>query len=177
MKSVVWQTIKGYEDYQVSNAGMVKRVASVVGSQGMKVLKPSKRSGYFYVVLFRNGKRKNKTIHRLVLEAFHPIKNIDIYVAHHKDGNKLNNTLENLGWRDKFFHNGMHHSGIFCRGGNPNSKLIESCVIKIKKLLNKQSLTQQQIANIFNVNQRTISAIKCGVRWNETERDVHHGSA
>ena len=52
---------------------------------------------YRYINFRWNGKRKNKSVHRLVAEAFLPNPENLPYV-HHKDGNRLNNNLENLEW-------------------------------------------------------------------------------
>ncbi len=48
-------------------------------------------------MLFKDKKQKSKKIHRLVAETF--IKNIkNDVVVNHKDGNKLNNCVDNLEW-------------------------------------------------------------------------------
>jgi len=52
---------------------------------------------YRYINFRWNGKQKNKSVHRLVAEAFLPNPENLPYV-HHKDGNRLNNNLENLEW-------------------------------------------------------------------------------
>lgn len=64
----IWKNIKGYEDiYQVSNLGRVKRVETD------RVLQPYRnKGGYLLVYLYKNGKRKNHRIHRLVAQAFIP---------------------------------------------------------------------------------------------------------
>ena len=55
-----------------------------------RILKQSKDAGgYFIVGLTKNGKTKNKLVHRLVAEAFMPVIN-------HIDGNKENNNINNL---------------------------------------------------------------------------------
>ena len=84
-----WKKIDDFE-YEVSNYGNVRRI-------GKKMLKPGLKRGYYYVKLRKNGKAKNKTIHRLVAETFIP--NVENKTcADHKDGNKLNNNVHNLRW-------------------------------------------------------------------------------
>lgn len=92
----MWKDIKDYEGiYQVSDQGEVRRKFK----KGYRQLKPSSSqpSGYLSVCLHKDGKKKTKTIHRLVAETFleQPSKE---YEVNHKDGNKLNNNLSNLEW-------------------------------------------------------------------------------
>jgi len=55
------------------------------------------KSGYKYVSIWIDAKFKNVTIHRLVAKAF--ISNpLNKPVVNHKDGNKLNNNINNLEW-------------------------------------------------------------------------------
>lgn len=102
-----WKDIKGYEGYyQISNMGNIRSVDKYVvnnknGSLAFKKgkpLKPQKQnSGYLYISLSREDKRKNFLIHRLVAEAFIP--NPDkLEQVNHKDENKHNNNIENLEW-------------------------------------------------------------------------------
>lgn len=55
------------------------------------------RNGYRWFDLRFNGKKCSKSQHRLVAEYFIPNPNNLEYV-HHKDGNRLNNAIENLEW-------------------------------------------------------------------------------
>ena len=86
--------IKDYEGrYAVTEDGQV-------WSYKRKIfLKPSKNnSGYLIVCLYKNGKRKNPLVHRLVLETYYPIENMEKLEVNHLDENKENNCLSNLSW-------------------------------------------------------------------------------
>jgi len=60
-----------------------------------RVMKPSmQNAGYHFLSVSVNKVRKQCLVHRLVAEAFHgECKGLEV---NHKDGNKLNNTPENL---------------------------------------------------------------------------------
>lgn len=90
----IWKGIKGCEDlYQVSNTGKVKSLKYNHTSQE-KILKPQKQTnGYFTVNLFGRA----TSIHRLVAQAFVPNAE-NKPVINHKDGNKENNSADNLEW-------------------------------------------------------------------------------
>lgn len=54
-------------------------------------------NGYRFASLVVNKKKKNYLVHRLVATAFLPNPD-NLPIVNHKDGNKLNNRLENLEW-------------------------------------------------------------------------------
>lgn len=99
-----WKDIKGYEGkYQVSNTGLIKSLPKLKGKgRGYLtkeiILSPKKdRYGYLVVCLRKDNKNHHFTVHRLVASAFVPnLHNKPI--INHKDGNKLNNNVENLEW-------------------------------------------------------------------------------
>ena len=62
-----------------------------------KFLKGTILHTYRYINFRWNGKQKNKSIHRLVAEAFLPNPD-NLPCVHHIDGNRLNNRLDNLKW-------------------------------------------------------------------------------
>lgn len=97
----LWKDIEGFEGYyQISNKGNVRSVNRFDGvhdRQGSLIRQNLKHNGYLQVGLRKHGKRKWFGVHRLV--AIHFIENPDNKPqVNHIDGNKLNNTVENLEW-------------------------------------------------------------------------------
>lgn len=54
-------------------------------------------TGYLDYIITVDGKQYSKRAHRLVAEAFIPNPN-NFPIVNHKDGNKLNNSVDNLEW-------------------------------------------------------------------------------
>lgn len=87
----IWKDTN-YLNYQISSLGRLKN------SKTNRILLGSKNNkGYWRYDLCVDGKRIVKNAHRLVAEAFLPKEDGKIYV-NHIDGNKLNNSVENLEW-------------------------------------------------------------------------------
>lgn len=95
----MWKDVKGFEGlYQVSGSGEVKSLPrNGTKKGGKKICQHIHKTGYMYCTLCKHGKLYNKQVHRLVAEAFIP--NLDDKpVVNHKDGDKVNNSLDNLEW-------------------------------------------------------------------------------
>lgn len=86
------EQIKGFEDYGITSCG---RVWSFMKN---KFLTPFKdRDGYLRVNLYKNNKLYQKSIHRLVAEAYIP--NTDnLETVDHIDSDKEHNYIRNLQW-------------------------------------------------------------------------------
>ena len=93
----IWKDIVGYEGlYQVSNLGRVKSYKRM-GTNGGILKKSFFKQGYEKTILAKNNKLKTFKTHRLVAIAFIPNQN-NFPQVNHKDGNKLNNCVDNLEW-------------------------------------------------------------------------------
>lgn len=111
-----WRDVIGFEGfYQVSNYGGIRSVNhfsrnNTNGGKRMvpgKVIKPYRAgAGYAYVTLSKNEKRHKVAVHRIVAETFIP-NDDNLDEVNHIDGDKANNSVENLEWvshKDNIIH-------------------------------------------------------------------------
>lgn len=127
------------------------------------------KDGYEKVqMMSTDGKRHRYSVHRLVLENFNPIENMNEFQVNHIDGNKRNNNLSNLEWvtcSENQIH--AHKIGLKNQSGEHNnaSKLTEEQVKEIINMLLEHKYTYGQIAEKFGVSDETIGSIKRKERW------------
>lgn len=171
----IWKVVIGYEGfYEVSSIGKIRSkdryVNATNGSTQLKkgiILKsPIDKYGYHKIKLSKYGKVKDFTVHRLVALNF--VKNIfNKPQVNHKDGNKLNNKVDNLEWMtisEQSIH--AYKYNLKSKTGIKNSmvKLTEEEVKKIKEMLDMGSRVGE-ISKEFNVTSSCISSIKSGRIW------------
>lgn len=189
-KEEVWVDVKDYEGvYQISNFGSVRSLDRVVerfvnGNLGFLNLKGSiKKSfpdskGYLSVQL-NNKTSKTYLVHRLVADHFLP-KPSDALVedsksvkcgkvlVNHRDGNKLNASVDNLEWCNHAYNNLKSLESYDVKQGEDAiaAKLKREDVEVIVDLSKTGKFSQQSLADKFNVAQITISNILTGKSWN-----------
>ncbi len=165
----IWMPVNGFEGrFEVSNHGRVKsyQTRTIV----VKILKPHTDSlGYKVTSLRDKPKHRKVRIHVLVAETFLNKPDIKNICVNHKDGNKLNNHVDNLEWITKK-ENCQHARdiGLVDTKGSkhPMSKLTEDDVRFIKEYnKNMKGISPQILAFWHNVNPRTIRDILNGVTW------------
>jgi hypothetical protein len=95
------------------NGRTVHRDGTVIGVRGKPLAFSVSKDGYLRVKIVRN---KSIKLHRLLALCFIPNPD-NLETVNHKDGNKLNNALDNLEWMsrvDNLYHamdNGTHAWG------------------------------------------------------------------
>ena len=94
--------IQDFPNYRISEDGVIESCYKFKTSIPCDVWREVKQiydksCGYMIVTLCHEGVRKNKRVHRLLTEAFIPNPSNKAHV-NHIDGNKLNNSLDNLEW-------------------------------------------------------------------------------
>ena len=130
-------------------------------------LKPSiDKFGYVKYSLCGVDKKKyNRFAHRLVLTAYHYVEGCERLTVNHKDGNKLNNKLENLEWAT-IEENNNHALACRLNGKtgalNPNAKLT---LENVKAIVLDKDNTPAQLAKQYNVSISTIRNIKQRKTW------------
>ena len=103
----IWKDIPGYEGlYQASNLGRIKGLKRKVstGNNGYRIIKEQikkpvlQKSGYYHIALYKNCKRQEFNVHKIILMTFNPVKKNEETSIDHIDMNKTNNSLNNLEW-------------------------------------------------------------------------------
>lgn len=158
----LWKSISGWP-YEVSDKGRIRR------EDNKRLRRPAPNSrGYPQIMLCKG--HKTSTVHKLVLEAFVGPRPKG-KEANHKDGNKLNNCLENLEWVSRSenmlhaFSLNLYPPRITLGSRNPCAKLDEEDVLKIRELYHHKELSQYALARLFNVSQSSIYLIVNRKRW------------
>lgn len=134
--------------------------------EGRELSKVKTKTGYLEVYAMKNGVRIRHLVHRLIGMAFVPGYAPGLTI-NHIDGNKLNNTHENLEWVS-FARNTQHQweTGLVnLRGENqPGSKLTSKQVVYIRRLLAK-GIPAHTLAVIAGVSSSAVTGIRDGRTW------------
>ena len=151
----IWKEFKRTQrtTWEVSNYGKIR------GNGEIKKI-PINKKGYLQA-------SNLGYVHKIVAENF--IENPEMKSqVNHKDGNKLNNHVNNLEWttcKENIEHAWKNKLNIASKGSkNGASKLIEAQVLEIKKLFS-QGVKSIELAKIFFVSERTIGRILSGESW------------
>ena len=174
-----WKDIVGYEnEYQINQFGEIRTLKDSPKLKKYDVLKPqiSKRNGYVYQMLYKNGKEKLLRVHRLVAMAFLPNPN-NLPQVNHKDGNKQNNSVDNLEWCEQS--DNMKHAyknGLQIPSENQRKAIINTNKLKQKKVC---QIKDGEIINTFSgiseASRQTKISISCISRCCNLKRKSTNG--
>lgn len=173
---MIWKDVVGYEGlYEISSLGDIKSLKRYCKSKTgfrvvpEKILKPKiDKYGYLVLHISKNNVRWNITIHRLVAIAFLP--NINNYPQiNHKDGNKLNNVVENLEWCSASYN--VQHSfdnklNIPIKGSKRAfSKMTEEKVIEVRYRYKNEDISLKNLSKSYNISTQTLHSIITKKTW------------
>lgn len=145
-----------FKDYKITKEG---KVISLKHKKSVELKGEIDKDGYKRVLIYIDGKRKKFFVHRLVAQTFIPNPENKPQV-NHKDGNKLNNHVNNLEWVTN--KENINHAEKFGLRTHENVLKIEQ-VKEIKKLFGIKSM--QELAEMYNVSLSCIKHIHAGHTW------------
>ena len=151
----MWGKLDSEDDYLISNDGRVKSMKR--GKE--KPIKLFDRKGYLAFNYHKDGKRTTLYVHSCVAKVFLGDRSSEGLGALHKDGNQLNNNVENLYWGTQ-----KQNREDMIRHGTMPTKLKEADIYKIREL-RSTGMLQREIADFFGVSQTLIGMILRGEIW------------
>lgn len=127
------------------------------------------KDGYVCLSLRNNKNGYSRFgIHRLLMITYCPIDNMEDMTVNHIDGNKLNNSLDNLEWVTASENTRLaHQTGLNKSTGQTHgrAKLTENEVIRIINLF-KEGKTYREVQNIFPyATKNMLNGIKNNRTW------------
>lgn len=148
-----WREIPTHPGYYASNLGRIWSSHS----KPSRVLKQRETPYGYMLVRFVDG---NQWVHRMVLEAFAG-ERPDGFITRHLDGNKLNNSIENLCWGTHLENSRdmVRHGTVMVGESNHAAKITEEDVrvirrdrsrgVKLRSLELRYGLTRRSVLNII----------------------------
>jgi hypothetical protein len=169
-----WRNIPGWGGtYEVSDNGRVRRAKRARGATVGKILCQTDVRGYKRVDLFDGEKHCGQLVHRLVLSAFGgPLP--DGKEAHHRDGNKGNNSIENLEYvtRSQNQIKSLESGRPVARGvHNGRARLSENDVREIRGLC-ANGASDTHIAQRYKIGRSTVWCIRNAETWRHVPLEV-----
>lgn len=159
-----WYTIPGFSNYQISEAGEVRRDPAIrIKGWGSRrkpgeILKQSKgdRVNKYLVLHLKgdSGLSKVCKVHQLVALTFSGPKPSPSHCALHRDDVKHNNNRSNIYWGTKR-DNAIDRS----RNGHSNAKLTLEDALWIRELYHGDKRTYDELAGMFRVRPEAVRQV------------------
>ena len=164
----LWEPIKGYKYYEISNFGNVRSLNKKVSSgiknnktrihKGKVLKQKNSGGGYKQVCLVQlSNNKKTKLVHRLVAQAFIPNPENKPCI-NHIDSNRKNNNVRNLEWVT-YKENTKHSIEYGNFKPTTYGKIQKKDKQEIITLYNQSKLGYRKIAKIYGVHYTRIYQI------------------
>jgi len=178
-----WKDVVGYVGlYQASSLGRVKSLKPGRRRYGC-ILRPARNNrGYLTVALYQDGKQSRVYVHRLVAEAFLGSQPSPDHEVNHKNGDKVDNRVENLEWVTKS-ENHKHAYGVlgrkpmlpnFCGEQHGMSKFTDGKVVEIRRLYATGNHSYRELGRMFGVSHNNIGRIVRCETWQHVGGPITH---
>lgn len=172
-----WVSISDFPDYEISEAGDVRRLTQ--GGRRYPIgyvltPKPHQRGYVYFILNDATGKPKTMLGHRLVALAFHGEPPTPEHEVAHNDGTRTNNHWQNLRWATPTENQADRHKHGTALSGEQlaYAKLTAEEVSSIRAAYAKGgqryrggSITMQALADQYGMSLAQISRIINGARW------------
>lgn len=159
IEKIVWKIHPEFTKYEVSNQGLVRNALT-------KRIRAMSRNESGYLETSIGG--KSMRIHRLVAQTFIQNDLPDIRnQVNHKNGNKLDNAVDNLEWvtiaennRHAAATNLVHHGER-----SSKTKLTEDQVIEMRKRFEAGGISKYRLAKIYGISANAVGFIISRRNW------------
>lgn len=170
-----WLPVVGFEGlYSVSDLGRLRRESKVVSRKttagyriSEKIMSPGAgvKSGYFSVILSKDGATSTHYVHHLVLGAFVGARPVG-QEACHGDGDRGNNAAANLRWDTRKANHAdkkLHGTGTVGER-HPGAKLSDPMVASLRKR-RAEGASFTTLSNEFGITRMTAHRAATGASW------------
>jgi hypothetical protein len=173
-----WRNIPGWQEFQASSMGNIRRIAATRTTSAYHVLAQHKRKKgrYRSVNLRRNNIARTVLVHHLVALAFHGLPPSAQHQVAHWDGNPANNSYSNLRWAtrqenalDKIRH-GSHRGGA--KIGNHNSRRISELMVREVLQLHFRGAKRKELCLRTGLDYFHIRSIVTGKIWTKIYQEI-----
>lgn len=165
-----WKPIHGYENYSISNFGLVMRTVSAKAWPAPRMMAQSfTKVKYFSLTLWKNGEGKRFLVHRLVAEAFIGPRPPGMTI-NHKSGDTRDNHADNLEYCTPG-DNSRHAARLgllMCGEKCWAARLTAEAVIQIRREV-RQGMTHADAGRRHGVGRKHIWQIVTRKRWKHLE--------
>lgn len=156
----LWKEIPEYIGIKVSSIGRIWKAANKRRRERILSEFPKDRDGYCRCSVQKlDGTWTSQPVHRLVAKAFLPIEKGREFI-NHKDGNRTNNSVENLEWvtpRENVIHSFKYGARKECKSIPRKTILTDYQISQIDKL--RELYTVNQLAKLFNIEYQSLKNI------------------